>query len=59
MFNHVDHNFPALLREDVEGVRRYVTPTGEKYASVTTVLADYNKEGILRSEEHTSELQSH
>ena len=47
MFNHVQHNFPELLQENVDGVRRYVTPTGEKYPSVTTVLADYNKEGIL------------
>ena len=47
MFNHVSHNFPVLLQENVDGSRRYVTPTGEKYPSVTTVLADYNKEGIL------------
>ena len=47
MFNHVQHNFPQLLQENVDGVRRYVTPSGEKYPSVTTVLADYGKEGIL------------
>jgi genome maintenance exonuclease 1 len=47
MFNHVPHNFPQLIQENVDGVRRYVTPTGEKYASVTTVLADYGKEGIM------------
>lgn len=47
MFNHVDHNFLSLLREEVNGTRRYVTPTGEKYASVTTVLSEHNKESIL------------
>ena len=47
MFNHISHDFPQLLQENVDGVRRYVTPTGEKYASVTTVLSDYNKEGIM------------
>ena len=47
MFNHIQHNFPQLLQENVDGVRRYVTPSGEKYPSVTTVLSDYNKEGIL------------
>ena len=47
MFNHVGHNFPKLLREEVEGTRRYVTPTGEKYASVTTVLAEHGKAGIM------------
>lgn len=47
MFNHIEHVFPQLLRENTEGSRRYVTPTGEKYASVTTVLAEHGKEGIL------------
>ena len=47
MFTHISHNFPQLLQENVDGVRRYVTPTGEKYPSVTTVLAEYGKEGIL------------
>lgn len=47
MFNHVSHNFPQLLQENIDGVRRYVAPTGERYPSVTTVLADYGKEGIM------------
>ena len=46
MFNHIQHSFPQLLQENADGVRRYVTPTGEKYASVTTVLGGYNKDGI-------------
>lgn len=46
MFNHINHNFPKLLQENVDGSRHYVTPTGEKYPSVTTVLADYNKKEI-------------
>lgn len=47
MFNHVSHVFPQLLQENVEGRRLYVTPNGEKYASVTTVLSDYGKESIM------------
>ena len=47
MFNHISHDFPQLLQENVDGTRRYVTPNGEKYASVTTVLSDYNKEGLM------------
>ena len=35
-----------LKTETVDGKRRYVTPTGEKYPSVTTVLSDYKKQGI-------------
>ena len=46
MFNHLPHSFPKLLREEGER-RRYVTPTGEKYASVTTVLAEHGKAGIM------------
>ena len=46
MFTHIEHNFPQLLRETVDGTRMYVSPTGERYPSVTTVLSDYNKEGL-------------
>ena len=47
MFNHVSPEFPQLLQENAEGRRLYVTPNGEKYASVTTVLSDYGKEGLM------------
>lgn len=46
MFNHVEKSFPTLLRENVDGVRLYKTPDGNRYPSVTTVLADYNKDSI-------------
>ena len=47
MFNHISHQFPKLLQENLEGTRVYVTPNGDKYPSVTTVLSDYGKEAIL------------
>jgi genome maintenance exonuclease 1 len=47
MFTHIQHTFPQLLQENLDGRRVYATPTGEKYPSVTTVLADYGKEGIM------------
>lgn len=47
MFNHIKHNLPQLMQENVDGRRLYVSPTGDKYPSVTTVLADYNKEGLM------------
>ena len=47
MFNHIHHDFPKLLQENVDGSRCYVTPTGEKYPSVTTVLADYKKQELM------------
>jgi len=47
VFNHIHHDFPKLLQENVDGTRLYVTPNGEKYPSVTTVLADYGKEALM------------
>ena len=47
MFNHIHHDLPQLLQENTNGKRVYVAPNGERYPSVTTVLADYGKEGIL------------
>lgn len=47
MFNHIHHDFPKLIQENLDGTRLYVTPTGEKYPSVTTVLSDHGKEAIL------------
>jgi genome maintenance exonuclease 1 len=46
MFNHIHHDFPKLLQENVDGTRCYVTPDGKKYPSVTTVLSDYGKEEL-------------
>jgi genome maintenance exonuclease 1 len=47
MFNHIHHDFPKLVQENVDGARCYVTPTGEKYASVTTVLSNYKKKELM------------
>lgn len=47
MFNHIQHNFPQLLTENTDRGRMYLSPNGEKYPSVTTILADYGKEGIM------------
>ena len=47
MFNHIHHEFPQLLTENADGKRLYVAPNGDRYPSVTTVIADYGKEAIL------------
>lgn len=47
MFNHIHHDFPQLLQENADGKRVYVAPNGDRYPSVTTVLSDYNKEGLM------------
>lgn len=55
MFNHVSHVFPKLLQENTDGTRYYVTPNGERYPSVTTILADYKKKEILEWRERVGE----
>lgn len=47
MFNHIRHDLPTLLTENVDGSRYYVSPLGERYPSITTVLSNYNKKGIM------------
>ena len=43
---------PEILTENINGKRFYVTPEGEKYPSITTVLSGRNKEGINRWRNH-------
>ena len=58
MFNHIEHNFPKLLTEEVNGKRMYLAPNGEHYPSVTTVLSDYGKEGILEWRKRVGEAKA-
>ena len=55
MFNHIHHDFPQLLQENVMGTRMYVAPNGQRYPSVTTVLADHGKEAILEWRKNVGE----
>jgi genome maintenance exonuclease 1 len=54
-FTHTPREFPKLLQENINGTRMYLTPDGSKYPSVTTVLSDYNKEGILQWRKNVGE----
>ena len=49
MFNHVklDREVPKLTQLNEGGVRHYVTPEGNKYPSITTVLSEYSRQGIM------------
>tara|TARA_B100001939_G_scaffold70021_2_gene58477 strand:- start:9179 stop:9829 length:651 start_codon:yes stop_codon:yes gene_type:complete len=40
------------------GKRCYVTPTGEKYPSVTTILSNYKKDGIKKWRERVGEKEA-
>ena len=48
MFDHVqnDHYLPELDCETLASGRTYVTPEGNKYPSITTVLGELSKAGI-------------
>jgi len=48
-FNHVklDREVPKLTQLNENGTRYYVTPSGNKYPSITTVLSAYNRKAIF------------
>ena len=49
MFTHANHGIelPTLTRKTTESGRRYFTPTGEAYPSVTTVLGILGKKELM------------
>jgi len=46
-FNHVGIDIPEIKTENINGGRYYVTPTGVKYPSITTVLSILSKKAIM------------
>jgi len=47
LFNHIHHNIEKLVRVDSPEGRRYETPSGKKYPSVTSVLGLLGKAEIM------------
>ena len=47
MFNHIQVTLPEETTETINRKRFYVTPEGEKYPSITTVLSNRKKEGLF------------
>jgi hypothetical protein len=47
MFNHMNVELPPINATTTDGVRLYVTPEGNKYPSITTVLSVRNKQGLM------------
>ena len=45
-FNHVGSELQDLRTENIDGKRHYVTPNGDKYISITTLLSNLSKAGI-------------
>lgn len=48
MFHHVDHGvvLPEITRKTTESGRKYFTPEGNAYPSITTILGILNKDAI-------------
>ena len=47
-FEILDYGFESLPTENIDGKRYYITPTGEKYPSVTSFTGLLNRDGIKK-----------
>jgi genome maintenance exonuclease 1 len=47
-----------IPRKEIDGKRHYVTPNGDAYRSVTTILSELSKEGIAKWREKVGEEQA-
>ena len=57
-FNILDYGFESLPTENINGKRYYITPTGEKYPSVTSVTGLLNKESIKKWRKRVGEKKA-
>ena len=57
MFNHIELDLTSCKLNQIneDGTRYYVTPEGNKYPSVTTVLTEYNRKFIREWRERVGE----
>jgi len=60
MFKHVEHDvvLPKLTRKTTEAGRRYFTPDGAAYPSITTVLGILSKQGIIDWRKRVGEAEA-
>ena len=57
-FEILDYDFQSLPTENIDGKRYYITPTGEKYPSVTSVTGLLNKEAIKKWRKRVGKKQA-
>ena len=57
-FNHVSIEIPEIKTENINGGRYYVTPTGKKYPSITTVLSILSKKAIMEWRKRVGEAEA-
>jgi len=60
MFTHVNHDvvLPKLTRKTLESGRKYFTPEGKAYPSITTVLSILSKESIIKWRKRVGEAEA-
>ena len=57
-FNHVGSELQDLQTENINGKRHYVTPDGNQYISITSLLSELSKEGIQKWRERVGEAEA-
>ena len=57
-FNHVGSKLQDLLTENIDGKRHYVTPDGNKYISITSLLSNLSKADIQKWRERVGEAEA-
>lgn len=60
MFNHVDHGvvLPKITRKTTEAGRKYFTPEGMAYPSITTVCSILSKDSIIKWRKRVGEEEA-
>ena len=60
MFNHVEHGItlPKMTRKTLKTGRKYFTPEGNAYPSITTVLGALRKDGIMKWRKRVGEEEA-
>ena len=57
-FNHVGSELQDLQTENINGKRHYVTPDGNQYISITSLLSNLSKAGIQKWRERVGEAEA-
>ena len=57
-FNHVGRELPDIPTEYHDGKRYYVTAQGNKYPSITTLLGNLSKQGIIEWRRRVGETEA-
>ena len=57
-FNHVGCDLQELKTKNINGKRHYITPNGNKYLSITSLLSQLSKVGIQKWRKRVGEVEA-